>query len=286
MYLGTNSSNSGAFRFEADGANPTAVSFLGPAGASCPYATSFGIAGGGSLCDATSGPNFETGLAGFTSGIATIAGSPFEILTVGTIKNNVSHVYFTQDVDAQLNWVQCPLGSFTGGGNTRVQNTYTFGSNIYTGISSDHNTQAPILLKVPVSNAGGGVLTCSTGVDLGLRMLTNLGKGGSNPAVNPSAVGVDSMILVPSTASSINTASDTFYVANNGGVAQSAGTPASYTNFSAVMAQSFFANYNAAKKGDNVTLVVDGRRQCGYRDYEQHGRVGARGQRRLLVRGL
>jgi hypothetical protein len=259
VYTGPNVTNSGAFRFEADGANPVAVSFLGPAAGACPYATSFGS--GSTTCGPTSGPNNETGLVGFSAGMLTVSGSPYEVLMVGAIKNNVSHVYFTQDLDTQLDWSQCVLPSFTGGGNTKsVQNTYAFGSNIYAGISSDHGTQAPFLLQLPLT-AAGNVLTCGTGVNMGVATLTNIGAGGGNPAVsqgaNTPAIGIDAMLMVPGTAGTINAGQDTFYIANNGGVAKSNGTPTGVASFATVMAQSFFAGYDAAKAGDNVTLVID-----------------------------
>ena len=255
VYLGPNDTNNGAFRFEADGLNPNAVSFTTP-GTGC-TSTTFGISTG-TVCGTDLGPNSEKGIVGFNSGQPLISATSYDILMVGTIKDNVSHFYFTQDIDSQLNWKECSLGSFTGGGNTKsIQSTYSFNADMYAGISSDHGTQAPIMLKLPLS-ASAGVVSCSTGSDLTLRSLANIGKnagGSSNPASG--IVGIDTMFY--NKADTLNP-NDTFYVANNGGVvyASSAGTwpPTDKAHFTTALTQANLAAANAGT-ADDITLVLD-----------------------------
>ncbi len=257
VYLGPNRVNNGAFRFEADGANPVGVTFMGPAApATCPYAPSFGIDGALS-CATAWGPNQETGLVGFNSGLPNIGGTEYEILMVGPIKDNVSHVYFTQDVDTQLNWSACAIGGLTGGQNTTsAQTVYAYGANLYVGISSAHGTQAPYLSKIPLG-AAGGVVSCGAGTELIARDIDYLGKSGtiSNPERNTTGmVGIDSMLYVPAASGLV--AADAFFIANNGGLAFSNGEPAAAASFGIVLSQAGFGAVSAST-ADDTTLVID-----------------------------
>lgn len=246
IYLGPNDRNNAAFRFEPDGLNPVGVTFLA-SGSGCTGATSFGITSG--TCGAqTLGPNSERGIVSFSSGNVTVSSTNYEILMVGPIKDGVTNTYFTQDVDTQLDWKTCDF-SATGGTNTKsVQSSYAFTGNdkYYSGLSSSHNQQAPILVATPLT-ASSGVLSCSSGSEPDvMRAVAWLGKnagGSSNPAKTPDAnavVGIDSMLYVPSTPGPAGT----FYVANNGGVA-STSTP--FTTWTTRVTQTNFGG---------VTLVL------------------------------
>ncbi len=224
IYLGPNFTNESAFRFEPDGSNPTTVTFR-TTGGSCTPALTFGY-NLGATCGTDSGPNGERGIVGFNSGSITLDGGVTytDILMVGTIKTAVSHSYFTQNVDTELDWTACSLDSNTGGANTEsIQYTYTAGDSMYLGFASAHGTQAPLLMRQMLEDTNAdGILECApvgnfTG-DLGVRSLSDLGKGAGNPAktFNTNAVvGIDSMFYDGTN----------FYIANNGGVAVSAGLP-------------------------------------------------------------
>ncbi len=238
IYLGPNTANAGAFRFEADGANPIGVTFLG-SGASCTNDTTFGTSGG-TVCGTSLGPNGETGIVGFTSNTVTISSTNYELLMLGPIKDNITKFYWTQDVDTQLGFSYCSA-SFTGtnGVNSKsAQGLYSFNADTYVGISSAHNTNAPILNKFPMT-ASGGIVSCSgTVTDLQGNNITLLGKQGSpasNPAVNGTVIGIDSMLYVSS-----GVATNAFFAANNGGVVASTGSPTAASSFSSVITQANF----------------------------------------------
>ncbi len=179
------------------------------------------------------GPNQEKGLVGFNSGILTGL-SNLEILTAGPLKQNVGYSYFTQDIDSQLNWVACPMPSFTGGANTASANLqYTFGDSYYVGMASKHGIQAPFLIRQQLINSSG-TLSCQTAgstAELGVNGVKPLGKAaaGDNPATSGATVGIDSMIYIP--AGGGPTPTDTFYIANNGGMNYSTGAPTSSASF-------------------------------------------------------
>ncbi len=252
VYLGPNDANNAAFRFEPDGLNPVGITFYTAGGGSCNPATSFGISGGS--CGAqTIGPNGERGIVSFTSGKVTISSTDYEILLLGPIKDGVTNTYFTQDVDTQLDFKSCTF-SVTGGGNTKsIQSSYAFKGNdkYYSGFSSSHSQQAPILAATPLT-ASGGVLSCGTGSDLTLRSVNWIGKNAStdNPAKSANSnavVGIDSMLQVPTGGP---TPVGEFYVANNGGIASSASP---YTSWSIKVTQSNFSSVSGAGA---VTLVL------------------------------
>jgi hypothetical protein len=62
-------------------------------------------------------------------------------------------------------------------------------------------------------------------------------------------VGIDSMLLVPSTVGSINNAENSFYIANNGGMARSNDNPTTGGSFSLVFDQAYLGG---------ITLVLEG----------------------------
>lgn len=208
IYLGTNDRNNAAFRFEADGANPVTVDFKFSAGSSCSTTTTFGY-GATRTCGTNQGPNDERGVVGFTSQTAVVSAVSYEALFVGSIKDNVSHGYLTQDLDTRLDWRQFAFPSFTGGLNTKSASTiYVKDNLLWECMASDHGTQSPICVSFNLT-APSGVLTATGVSDLNLKAEGILGKNGTNPAGGGSdVVGIDSMIYVDSK----------LCFANNGGI--------------------------------------------------------------------
>ena len=246
VYLGPNDKNSAAFRFEADGLNPLGVTFattLSSGGASCgsPFTyTSFGITSG--TCGAqTIGPYSERGLVGLNSGTYDNGTNQVELLMAGVIKDNVDRMYFTQDVDTQLDWTAC-TNTFTGtnGINSKsVQSLYIFGTNIYAGIASAHNTNSPVLNKIPLTYNSGTISCTGAFTDLSGNNIVNIGKQNGNGAPNGTTVGIDSQIYIPSTGGP--TPTNTYYLFNNGGIAYSTGAPTSNTSFTSAKTEASFS---------------------------------------------
>ena len=228
VYLGPNDSNTGAFRFEPDAANPTTVTFS--ATGTC-TSTTFGIQGD-STCGTDLGPNSETGVVGFNSGTASISGTDYEILTVGPLKSAISHVYFTQDIDNQLNFSGCSLGGLAAGANIEsAQSMYVKGSNIFVGITSSHSTEKPVWVKVPLT-ATGGIVSCSTGTELNsIQSDTYFGPSGKDQK-GGGYIGVDSMLNIAN-GSGLNPtghSTDVLWLTSWGGLAYSTDDGATLTN--------------------------------------------------------
>jgi|GEM_PF-1296487 len=261
IYLGPNDENSGAFRFEADGYNPVTVTFL--ASGSCANATTFGY-NTGLTCGLDMGPNGEKGIVGFFSGTITLATIDYEILMLGPLKDGVNYVYFTQDIDTELNWTSSLL-TVTGGNNTKsVQSLYAFGDSFYAGISSKHGQQSPLLNRFVLVDSGSGVLTVNSSINVSAKDITLIGKQGTskNPVSDKNGVvGIDSMYYVSSTGTP--TPVNTFYLANNGGLVAATyvigieptvptASPTDSEDFAAVKSQAQFA----ADGGGSTTLVL------------------------------
>ncbi|MDH5656155.1 MAG: Ig-like domain-containing protein, partial [Spirochaetia bacterium] len=240
VYLGTNDTNTAAFRFEPGGDNAVQVGFDWIPGIQgsmqCPGVKGFGyldpdyydgtlstvhdidenIGGAGSECTAHAdyqhiGGDVEVGVVGFTSGTATISGTNYEILYVGTLKKAASHVYFTQDLDTTLDFNRYAITGTNGVNSKSIQLIYTKDEFAYTGISSSHGTNAPVLNRNTMS-ASGGVVSMDTVENFIANSIPYIGKSGT-PA-NPNSVGVvgiDSMIIF----------NNVLYIANNGGVVYS-----------------------------------------------------------------
>ncbi len=174
VYLGTNDTNTGAFRFDANGLNSTLVTFDADAKLNA------GAKGFGYASSANSGFNYEEGVVGFTNGHVTVDGTDYEILLAGPLNSNsaLSYGYFTQDADTTLNWIRYPF-SGTGGSNTRsLQTVYAFNNNILSGAASDHNTQAPSCSLLTLK-ATLGVLAVDTVNDVTtIKDYNHLGKNG------------------------------------------------------------------------------------------------------------
>jgi len=234
IYLGPNLSNKSAFRFEPDGANPTTVTFFAK-GASCANGTTtFGF-GTPTTCNVDMGPNGERGIVGFNSGLVTLNTVDYELLMVGPIKDGISHFYYTQDIDTTLDWKSCTVTGTNGVNSKSLQTLYTFGSDIYAAIASNHNTNSPILNKVPLTQTNG-VISCLTPVDLTGKNITLIGKASTNPAPNGTTIGIDSMYFDGAN----------FFLANNGGLVHSVGAPAANTSFLAIKSQAQFGGTTLA----------------------------------------
>jgi hypothetical protein len=213
VYLGTNDHNNAAFRFDPDGLNSVLVTFNIESGytKACTSATGFGYAFAGETCAATEGFNNEYGVVGFNKGTITIGTTDYEVLMLGPLKDGVTHGYYTQDVDTELNWIPFNFAG-TGGGNTdSIQTTYAYGANMYLAASSAHSQQAPVVCRVPFTDPeSDGVLNLGTPGDMALRARNYIGKQGTpdNYGGTSENVGVDAFI-------SFN---NVMYAANNGGV--------------------------------------------------------------------
>ncbi|OHD63028.1 MAG: hypothetical protein A2176_09410 [Spirochaetes bacterium RBG_13_51_14] len=209
VYLGTNDHNSAAFRFDPTGLNSVLVTFDFVDGIItsplCPASTMYGY-GATPVCGTSMGYNGERGVVGFTSATVTVSLVNYEILMIGPIKDGVTHGYFTQDIDTQLDWT--PFGfSVTGGNNTKsIQTLYAVDNHLYLGFSSNHNQQAPIVSHHTVT-APGGIVSIASGTDMGIRSVAYLGKQGS-PSNSATYVGIDTMTKY----------NGYLYMANNGGI--------------------------------------------------------------------
>jgi len=263
IYLGPNTNNNSSFRFEPDGANPTTVTFLTTGGASCASTPTFGY-GAAATCDTVTpansnmGPDGETGIAGFTSGVTTFAGIDYDILMVGPIKasGSIAKVYFTQDIDTQLNWTTCGnITGITGANSKSVMTTYAWGANLYLAVAQDSGTSEPTLNRVPLTvNPLTGVISCGAPVDGVFKNQTGIGTKSTNPAVasggTKPVLGIDSMYYETAV-----TPVNTFYLANNGGVAAATNLvspTAANTDFVTFMTQANFVT----RGGAAVTLVL------------------------------
>ncbi|MDM8001622.1 MAG: Ig-like domain-containing protein [Bacteroidota bacterium] len=209
VYLGTNDYNSGAFRFDPNGFNSVLVDFDfvdGIISPTCADSTMFGY-GTSPVCGTSMGYFGERGVVGFTSGIVTPSGTPYEILMVGPIKNGITGGYYTQDTDTTLDWKYSGF-SITGGSNSdSLQTVYAVDNHVYYGLSSSLSTQSPIVTHHTVTETAG-VVTVATG-DNNLDMPKVPGIGGAPAGGNPATyIGVDSILNYKSY----------LYMANNGGI--------------------------------------------------------------------
>ncbi|RJQ38802.1 MAG: hypothetical protein C4555_04510 [Dehalococcoidia bacterium] len=218
IYLGPNTTNVSAFRFDANGYNSVLVTFAATS-QTCATATGLGY-GLGTTCNATDptltnqGFNGERGLVGFNSATVTITGNPYEILLVGPLKDGVTKGYFTQDLDNVLDWTPVDFNG-TGGNNTKsIQTVYGIDNYVYFAASSDHNTQAPVVAVSTLTRTGDVVSVPAT-VDMAMRSITNIGKNAGNSA---EVVGIDS----------IRKFNGNLYMSNNGGIRYSS----NFTTFS------------------------------------------------------
>ncbi|PKL16320.1 MAG: hypothetical protein CVV49_16875 [Spirochaetae bacterium HGW-Spirochaetae-5] len=254
IYLGPDSLNAGAFRFEADASNPVAVTFWS-VGSVCAAGTgTFGYGSAPVTPYVDLGPNGERGITGFNSGVVTIGSVDYEILMANPLKDAGTYTYFTQDIDTELDWKSASFSPATGYLNTKsVQLSYACGDSYYSGLSSAHGTQAPILIrqKLTDTNSDGVLELSGSYIDLAVRSLSGIGKNGSNPAADGAAVvGIDSMIYIP--AGGTPTPVNSFYIANNGGVARSAmGATLSFTTF---MLQSYMGGVTLVLPDSNAGL--------------------------------
>ncbi|PJZ27478.1 hypothetical protein CH352_16870 [Leptospira hartskeerlii] len=259
VYLGTNDLNNAAFRFDPNGSNSVLTKFSFSSG-TCSGTDSFGY-GTGTTCGTNMGPNGERGVVGFSSATLTISSVNYEILLSGVLKDGVTRGYFTQSNDIILPWTEFGY-SATGGANTKsIQTVYAVDNHVYLGLSSAHGTQAPILTHHTVT-APGGIVSVGTGTDMGIRSVSNLGKGGSTDNLKNTSkvVGIDSIIKY----------NGNLYVANNGGIRYSSdfsgftssvlSTPTSFSGTTLVLPPqpSGLEKVNPGKKGITKLLEYNG----------------------------
>jgi hypothetical protein len=268
VFVGPNEYNNATLRFDASGKNVVSNTFKFKSNSwksvslNCSTTAGFGYGFDGSnnsSCDKDgagtgySGALYEEGMVGFTS-LTMTSGS---LLTMGPMINNASNAYFTQDKDNQLDTSIFALRSFTGGGNTKsIQAYFADGDNIYMGHASNHGTQAPILVRMPVTFTSGVVTNIadannnSDNLNLDATPVgkpTGTGGGWVNSA---DAIGVDSFIAV-----TLNSQTKRIYIGNSVGIASSINTD---TFASAVASQPS----NMATSGQ-TNLVLPGIKNSG-----------------------
>jgi hypothetical protein len=215
IYLGTNDKNDAAFRFDPLGTNAilTTFKFINNAALSLSCASSIrfgyiisGITGG--TCGTNGGANGEVGAVGFTSVELTISSVNYEILAVGALKEAIDRVYYTQDKDTILDMKNFGTTGGNGINTASTQLIYGIDNYIFTGVASDHGTNAPVFNRAPVT-APGGVVTVGSVVNLNGSNIPYLGKQNGNPYNSGgNTVGIDFIYRV----------GNSTYMANNGGV--------------------------------------------------------------------
>jgi hypothetical protein len=214
VYLGTNQDNSAAFRFDPSGANAVTVNFnFSQTGGSCTTTPGFGYITSNittaPTCGPTgnSGPNDELGVVGFNSVDLRIGGTNYQLLIAGPLKNGISHIYYTQFLDTYLAWKQNAITGTNGVNSKSAQTIYGKENYVFVGISSDHNTNKPIINRIPVT-VSGGILTLGSAVDVSAKANATIG---SSANANGETLGIDSMYVF----------NNVFYAANNGGIVYS-----------------------------------------------------------------
>ncbi|HMZ65847.1 MAG TPA: Ig-like domain-containing protein, partial [Leptospiraceae bacterium] len=234
VYVGPNMYNNTTLRFDTDGSNVVSNTYKMKSATwksltiNCPSTTGFGYGFDGSnnnSCDRDgsgvrySGGIYEEGLVGYTS--LNLTGG--DILAVGPMINNATNAYVTQDTDNQLDMMAFALRSFTGGGNTKsIQAYFSDANNLYMGHASDHGTQAPILVRMPVTFSSGNITNIddannnSNNLNLDATPVgkpTGTGAGYVNAA---DAIGVDSFTSV-----TFSGQAKRIYIGNSVGIASS-----------------------------------------------------------------
>ncbi|MES0489414.1 MAG: Calx-beta domain-containing protein [Leptospirales bacterium] len=195
IYLGPNDTDSGAFRFEPDGANPLAISF---------YDTVFAFSAFQAPHTQADGISFFQSGSLVDQGDATLKDFLF-LVPVKAPKAN--YFWFTTDIDSQLDFYSCLIGTsanMVGGESISTTSKY-----MYMGITSTANGgKRPVLQSYSFDMTAN---TCTTG-SFPLTDASNIpaiGDSGGNSLSNGSPIGID-IIYVDGT---------TMYVGNNGGLA-------------------------------------------------------------------
>lgn len=252
VYLGTNDKNNAAFRFDPNGANSitTTFKFSGVTSPSCSTTDGFGYISSNittaPTCGTNSGPIGEVGVVGFNSVTATVGGASRELLIAGPMKNGVSNIYYTQDVDTQLDWLSATVTGTNGTNSKSVQTIAATGSDeyVFVGISSDHNSIKPVLNRYKLTESSG-VVSMGSPTDMDIKDSSVVGSG----AVGSGRVeGIESILKFGSN----------LYLANQGGVAYSSNyaTSSPGNNSSQVNAVWSSAAFTSATNYANSTLVM------------------------------
>ena len=235
VYVGPNLYNNTTLRFDADGKNVISNTYKMKSATwksisiNCPTTSGFGYGFTGSnnsTCDRNlitgdySGGLYEEGLVGYTS--LNLTGG--DILAVGPMINNATNAYVTQDTDNQLDMQAFALRSFTGGGNTKsIQAYFSDANNLYMGHASNHGTQAPILVRMPVTFASGVITDIadannasdSLNLDAGSNPISK-STGTATHVNSADAIGVDSFIAL-----ALNGQTKRIYLGNSVGIGSS-----------------------------------------------------------------
>ena len=224
VYIGPNDNNNVVFRFEPTGFNQSLAEFA-PTNGTCTTPYGFGyIFPGSDVYDGTtvdcgptndnSGPESERGVVGFTKvNVTPSGGSTHEMMLVGTLKPNVSHLYYTQEFDNLLDYKQVAITGANGTNTASIQTMAASGEWVVISIPSDHGTNTPVINRFQATESGG-VVTLGSVEDFTAKNIDYLGKAsGDNPNPNKDradgdVVGLDSMIFF----------NNALYMANNGGV--------------------------------------------------------------------
>jgi hypothetical protein len=213
VYLGPNDSDSGAFRFEPDGANPLAISF---------YDTLSGLS-------VFHSPNAQASAISFFQGATLIdqgdqAAKDFLFL-VPVLSPKINYIWFTTDIDSQLDFYPCALT--TSSGMVGGESLASTGNNLFMGITGT-SSKRPIMRSYSLN------MTTKTCTEIGAdwnnetQKIPALGDDQGNNVAGP--VGID-FIHVNGT---------TMYLGNNGGMAwatvnDSTGKPNLGSDFTAVI---------------------------------------------------
>ncbi len=252
VYLGTNDKNNATFRFDPNGANSITATFkfTGVTSPSCSTTDGFGYITSNitttPTCGTNSGPIAEVGVVGFDAVSATVGGASREVLVAGPLKNGVSNVYYTQDVDNQLDWLSATVTGTNGTNSKSVQTIAASGSDeyVFIGISSDHNSIRPILNRYKLTESGG-VVSFGSPTDMDIKDSSVVGNGAVS---NGRVQGIESILKFGTR----------LFLANQGGVAYSASynTSSPGNNTSTVDAVWSSADLASATGYANSTLVM------------------------------
>ncbi|MES0491389.1 MAG: Ig-like domain-containing protein [Leptospirales bacterium] len=225
VYLGPNDLNTGAFRFEADGANGTAVVFQTAAG----YCTITGANPTG-ICytfgdeiTTDNGPNGVDGIGYFASGNLFETGDDRTVqanidkqfLFVGPVERvsgtQLNEIWWTSDQDSTLNFEPCGITSSAG--TKSAETIYSYGEHIYVGLAIDGTGAAkrPGFEKFNISS-GTCIAETKAGDNwTGMKGIPAFGGFDNGDVVTGSILGIDSMIVF----------NGKMYLGNSGGVVYS-----------------------------------------------------------------
>lgn len=236
VYLGPNDTDSGAYRFEPDGANPLAITF---------HAEDGGV----DYYDFTAGPGSAQGISFFeASSIIDQADSVLKdvlfLIPVGSPKTN--EIWFTPDTDAELDFYECPLT--TSAGMAGAEAVYAADDYAYVGIISN-GSKRPVFRRYQVNGT-----TCTEFADSWNNDTQDIPAIGDNAGNSATIIGIDVMF---------QNDSDIFFMGNNGGLVYADigtnGAPDADTDFTAVIDETSSCTSVPTDwcQGGNRTLAIN-----------------------------